>query len=247
VSEITSFIIYSTAIVVGAMAGGAVPLLAEMRGRRTELLLAFSAGVMLGAAFFQMLPEALHEAGLSSLPIVLAGILALFILERFASVHVCEEPEECEVHGTMGLVAFLGLSAHTLFDGIALGSSVAAGIGALVFVAVVAHKIPSSLALSAILVHEHYKRRSIILMLLMFALMVPIGAGLYFGIRELVSVENFTAYALAFSSGTFLYLSLADLLPQVHHKAGMRLPTVTMLLVGVSLMYLMKFLGGHSH
>lgn len=246
-SELTSLLLYSGAIVAGTLAGGAIPLLAGMKGRRTELLLAFSAGVMLGAAFFQMLPEAIHEGGLRAMPMALVGFLVMFTLERFALAHVCEEPEGCEVHGAMGFVAFLGLSAHTLFDGVALGSSLAAGVGGVVFVAVIAHKIPSSLALSAILVHEKYKRSSTMLMLLLFALMVPLGAGLYFGVRALIDVENFTAYALAFSSGTFLYLSLADLLPQVHRRAGMRVPTVTALLVGVALMYALRFVGGHGH
>jgi zinc and cadmium transporter len=247
-NELTSLLIYSGAILAGTLAGGAIPLMASLKGRRTELLLAFSAGVMLGTTFIHMLPAAVHEGGLRSLPMVLVGFLAMYTLERFALAHVCEEPEGCEVHGAMGLTAFLGLSAHTLFDGVALGSSLSAGVGGLVFVAVIAHKIPSALALSAILVHEQYKRRNTLLMLMAFALMVPLGAVAYFGVREVVDVENFTAYSLAFSSGTFLYLSLADLLPQVHRKVGMRLAGVTTLLAGVLLMYALRVLGGgHDH
>ncbi|MGI5863994.1 MAG: ZIP family metal transporter [Myxococcales bacterium] len=246
-NELTSLLLYSAAIVAGTLGGGAIPLFVGERARRTELLLAFSAGVMLGAAFFQMLPVSLHEGGLGALPLVLVGFLVLFILERFVLVHTCEEPEGCEVHGALGLTAFVGLSAHTMFDGVALGSSLSAGVGGLVFLAVVAHKIPASIALSAILVHERYKRSTSMLMLLGFALTVPLGAGVYFLIRRFVDVEHFTAYALAFSSGTFLYLALADLLPQVHRKVGMRAATVLALLAGIALMLAMGHLGGHDH
>lgn len=246
-SELTSLLLYSAAIVAGALGGGAIPLFVGDRARRTDLLLAFSAGVMLGAAFFQMLPAALHEGGIGTLSLVLIGALTLFILERFVLVHACEEPEGCEVHGALGLTAFVGLSAHTLFDGVALGSSLSAGVGAMVFVAVVAHKIPASIALSAILVHERYKRSTTMLMLLGFALTVPLGAGAYFLVRRYLNIEHFTAYALAFSSGTFLYLALADLLPQVHRKAGMRAATLAALLVGIALMAAMGHAGGHEH
>lgn len=244
--------IYSGVIALASLAGGAVPLFFRLNTRRTELLLAFSAGVMLGAAFFHMLPEALHEGGLSALSIVVVGFLVLFVLERYVLVHVCEEPEEgCEIHGTgtMGMAAFVGLSVHTLFDGIALGSSLAAGVGGLVFLAVVAHKIPSSVTLASILSHEHYERSKILGMLVAFALMVPVGALLYLFVRDLVPFQKLTPYTLAFSGGTFLHLSLSDLLPTVHRlgKAA-RLPTVVALLLGVGLMYGLSMVGGgHEH
>ncbi len=249
--ELFSLGLYSGAIAAAALAGGAIPLFFHLHGRRTELLLSFSAGVMLGAAFFHMLPEALREGGLGGLSVVVLGFLVLFVLERYVLVHVCEEPEEgCEVHSsTMGMAAFVGMSVHTLFDGIALGSSLAAGVGGLVFIAVVAHKIPSSVTLASILSHEHYARGKILAMLVAFALMVPAGALLYLFVRDLVPFEHLTPYTLAFSGGTFLHLSLSDLLPTVHRSGkGTRLPTVIALLVGVGMMYGLSLFGhGHGH
>ena len=198
-----------------------------------------------------MIPEAIHLGDLKALSCVLAGALTMFLLERFVIAHICEEPEEgCEVHDheSLGIVAFLGLSIHTLFDGVALGSSLTAGIGAVVFLAILAHKIPSALALGTILVHAGYRRRTVLLLLAFFSLTVPLGAGLYFLLDRAFSFEGFTAWVLAFSAGTFLYLSLADLLPQVHRKAGLRWPTLLALFTGVLAMYALRFLsGGHGH
>ena len=67
--------IYTGAILLGALAGGALPLFASVR--RSDLLLSFSAGVMLGAAFFHMLPEAVELGGSAVVPFVVVGFLVL--------------------------------------------------------------------------------------------------------------------------------------------------------------------------
>lgn len=245
------FALYALTLVLVTLVSGIIPLAIHAHGRRIEVLLSFSAGVMLGAAFFQMTPEAIHIGGLKALTFVLVGALTMFLLERFVVTHVCEEPpKDCDAHdhASFGIVAFLGLSIHTLFDGVALGSSFTAGIGVSVFLAIAAHKIPASLALGSILAHAGYRRRTALLLLFVFALTIPLGAGLYFLADNLLNGARVTAWALAFSAGTFLYLALADLLPQVHRKVGMRWRTNLALLCGVFAMYAMRFLSGdHVH
>ncbi len=249
---VLQFVLYSLALSAAALLSGSVPLLFEKKGFRTDILLSFSAGIMLGAAFAQMIPEAIHigHGNFWPLSFVLVGALTMFLLERFVITHICEEPEEgCEVHDheSLGIAAFLGLSVHTLFDGVALGSSFMAGIGLAVFAAIVAHKIPSSLALGTILVHAGYRRRTILLLLTAFALTVPLGSGIYFLIDRHLDFEHLTAWVLAFSAGTFLYLSLADLLPQVHKKSGLRWPALAALFLGVVAMYAVRLVGHHHH
>jgi zinc and cadmium transporter len=250
---------YAAAILLGSLAGGSLPLLGGMR--RSDALLSFSAGVMLGAGFIHMLPEAVEGAGFRTIPFVLVGFLFLFLLERFVLVHVCAEPGPlpgepghghpghdhqhgatgCQVH-TLGLAAFLGLSLHTLVDGFALGAaSIEAGLGFLVFLAILAHKIPSSFSLTSILAAEGYTRGRALLMNGLFALMVPAGAGLYLALRGAVRVEAFTSYALAASAGTFLHLALSDILPDLHRRGGSRLRLSAALLTGMAVMWGLRF------
>ncbi len=261
----TALAFYTLAILAGALAGGALPLVGRVS--RSDLLLSFSAGVMLGAAFFHMMPEAVDAAGGSVLPFVVIGFLALFVLERFVLVHACAEPgpgaEEaaaaagrptrhvhgdgtgCEAH-TMGLTAFVGLSIHTLVDGFALGaSSEKPELGLLVFLAILAHKIPNAFSLSAILRHEGYSRGKALAMNATFALMIPLGAGLYLAIRELVHAGTFTSYAVAASAGTFLHLAFSDILPDVHRRHGARMSHGVALLVGLAAMWALRSLHGH--
>ena len=260
--------LYTVAILAGALLGGTLPLVGRMS--RSDLLLAFSAGIMLGAAFFHMLPESVEGAGAkAALPFVAVGFLALFLLERFVLVHACAEPGPalerdleggaagapahvhvhgdgtgCEVH-TLGMAAFLGLSVHTLVDGFALGaSSGKAELGLLVFLAILAHKIPNAFSLSAILRHEGYSRARALAMNAGFALMIPVGAGLYLLLRNLVQADAFTSFALAASAGTFLHLAFSDILPDVHRRHGARLSHGLALVIGLTAMWALRRVGG---
>jgi zinc and cadmium transporter len=273
VNESLALAAYSGAILVGSLAGGALPLFGERA--RNDSLLSFSAGVMLGAAFFHMLPEAVHLGGPDVVPFAVAGFLFLFLLERFVLVHVCAEPGPserlrghpappphglrehaahdhaheatgCDVH-TLGLAAFVGLSLHTLVDGFALGAAQShPGLGLLVFVAILAHKIPSSVSLTAILRAEGYTRRQALLANASFALMVPLGAAIFVVLDRVVHVQRFTAVALAASAGSFLQLSLSDILPDLHRRGGDRWRISLALLGGLAAMWVLRSLG-HSH
>ncbi len=284
-TELQTLALYTVAILAGALVGGSLPLLGRIG--RSDVGLSFSAGVMLGAAFLHMLPEAVEEAGAIAVPFVMVGFLLLYLLERFVLIHICAEPGPnarlsasvegtlhahlggdgggphvhehphagdlhledgtgCDVH-TMGLAAFVGMSLHTLVDGFALGAaSVDARLGLLVFLAILAHKIPNSFSLSAILRSEGYSRGRALAMNAAFALMVPIGAGLYVGVRQVVRVESFTAYALAASAGTFLHLSLSDILPDLHRRAGSKWRLSGALLAGIAVMWALRALN-HGH
>jgi zinc and cadmium transporter len=265
-SGVGTLSIYTGAILLGALAGGALPLFAAVR--RSDLLLSFSAGVMLGAAFFHMLPEAVEQGGSAAVPFVTVGFLVLYLTERFVLVHVCAEPGPnrrlstagaplphhegehdhehhghgdpdgtgCDVH-TLGLAAWLGMSAHTIVDGFALGAaSVTPELGLLVFLAILAHKIPNSFSLSTILLSEGYSRAKAVTMNAAFALMVPVGAGIYVLLRQAIHVERFTSIALAASAGTFLHLSLSDILPDLHRRGESKWRLSAALVAGVALM-----------
>jgi zinc and cadmium transporter len=156
--------------------------------------------------------------------------------------HVHGDEAGCEVH-TLGLAAWIGMSLHTMVDGFALGAANhQAGLGLLVFIAILAHKIPSSFSLSAILRAEGYTRGRALAMNAFFALMVPLGAGVYLLLGGLTNLEHFTAGALAFSGGTFLHLALSDVLPDLHRRLSSRWRATLSLLAGLALMWTLRFI-----
>ncbi|WIG99050.1 ZIP family metal transporter [Myxococcus sp. SDU36] len=247
--------LYSLIIVLGALAGAVVVVLND---RPTHLVrfLAFAAGVMLGAAFFHMLPEAYSGGGWWAFALVPAGFAFLLVLERYLVAHAGEDLSHGDtVAGTgqvvhpghvLGLTAFLGLSTHTLFDGIALGSAVEEGVGGMAMLAIVAHKVPSALSLASILKTEGRSRVSILSLSTLYGMMVPAGALLYFLFDAMLQFESLAAKALAFSAGTFLYIAVSDLLPHVHrHGKDQPGRNVLALFVGLLLMFLLARLMGH--
>lgn len=84
--------IFCAAIVGASLLGGLLPLASVLTHTRLQLYLSFAAGTMLGAAFFHMLPEAIAEAPTTALDWTAAGLLAVFLLERFFAFHHHEAP-----------------------------------------------------------------------------------------------------------------------------------------------------------
>jgi len=90
------------AVVAVSLLGGLLPLATTLTHTRLQLYLSFAAGVMLGAAFFHMMPEAIEKGSTASLNWSAAGLLSLFFLERFFAFHHHEAPadplEPCPTH-----------------------------------------------------------------------------------------------------------------------------------------------------
>jgi zinc and cadmium transporter len=83
----TTLVVTCLAILATSVLGGIVPLATVLNHTRLQVYLSFSAGAMLGAAFFHMLPEAVRIGSASTIPWAAAGLLGLFFLERFFSFH----------------------------------------------------------------------------------------------------------------------------------------------------------------
>lgn len=234
--DVQRLLLAAGAVVGLTLVGGMLPLVRTWSRRTVRLLLAFGTGVLLGAAFFHMIPEAAEALGESIGVAVLAGFLLIYVLERFVMMHPCEE-HGCSFHH-MGVAAFCGITLHALIDGVALGAGLSIpSLSMAVTAAIVLHKLPASLSLSGILLHCDYPRGRIVGMILLFALATPIGAVLSFGfLRELTG--GLLHWAIGFSAGTFLAIATADLLPQVHSAPDGRFRNLFALFAGILVMTL---------
>lgn len=153
----------------------------------------------------------------------------------------------------------IGLTLHTLLDGVALAASVEAeaelhghvgwlGVGT--FAAVFLHKPLDAMAVTSMMRRGGWSAKSHHLVNGAFALMCPVGAGLFYaGMHRLGGDQQIAVNcALAFSAGVFVCISLADLLPEVQFHSHDRVKLSVALLVGVSLAYgIVFFEGQHLH
>ncbi len=156
---------------------------------------------------------------------------------------------------------FLGLSLHTLLDGVALaanvqadalhlGSSGFALLGFGTFLGVALHKPLDSLSITSLMAAGGWSARSMRFVNFGYALMCPIGAGLfYFGIQRYAGAQNvIVAAALAMSAGVFICISLSDLLPEVQFHSHDRVWLSAALMSGVAAAWAIGFLEPeHTH
>ena len=202
------------------MIGGWIPTIKLWSQEAFRLVISFCAGILLGAVFFHILPEISTVLGRQLGYSVMFGFLLIFVLEKFIMVHPCEEGE-CDYH-KIGIAAYVGIGFHSILDGIAIGAGTMMNLSFIIILAVTLHKFPAALALSSLLVKgKEYSKKKILLSMFIFALATPIGA--------LVSIFVFqgldsyiVATALGISAGTFLFISIGDLLPTVYeeHEKG---------------------------
>jgi len=228
--------LYLPTVMFISLVGGFLPLLREFSQRALALLLSFSAGVLLGAVFLHMLPEAGRTLGDGVGWPILGGFLLILAMERFVFVHACEELD-CDIH-QIGIPAFLGISLHSLLDGIALGAGlILPQLGPVVLLAVIIHKMPASIAIASILLSAGWHRRNVALLNVLFSLTTPLGALLAFFFFRSLAPENIAA-AIGVSAGTFLAIATADILPQVHRIEQRNPLTLLFLMGGVAVSWL---------
>ena len=221
--------LYLPALIFISLVGGFLPLLKELSQRTLALFLSFSAGVLLGTVFLHMIPEAGKLLGDGLGVAILGGFLLIFALERLVFVHACEE-RDCDIH-QMGIPAFLGISLHSLLDGVALGAGlIIPQLGPVVLLAVIIHKMPDGIAISSILLSAGWRRRTVVTLSLLFSLTTPLGALIAYFFLSTLTPEAI-AVAIGISAGTFLAIATADILPQVH-RIEERNPMTLLFLVG---------------
>jgi zinc and cadmium transporter len=184
-------------------------------------LLSFAAGALLGAALLGLLPEAAEY-----LPLVTVGwgtllaIVAFLLLERWVLWHHRHgEPAPGDAKtGPAGYLILVGDGVHNLVDGMILGAAVVAepALGGMVAVAVLAHEVPQEVGDFVILLESGVPLpRALAYNVLAALTIVP---GVILGALLVEGVEPALGVLLAAAAGGFLYVALADLVPDLHRR-----------------------------
>lgn len=258
-------VIYCSAIVLGSLAGGWLPLLVRYTHLQMQVILSFVGALMLGVGVFHLLPHGIAVTdGNTDLVVLWAmfGLLVMFFLIRAFHFHQ-HDTDDCElqaahdhthgdqqpaVHRYSWLGVALGLSLHTLIDGIALGAAVMVDSdhsahahlpGVAIFLAILLHKPLDALSITTLMTGAGWDVRTRQLVNLSFAMMCPLGTLCVILGLSFAGSDNNTVLgcALGFSAGVFLCISLGDLLPEVHFHRHDRVKLSLALLLGVVVAY----------
>jgi zinc transporter ZupT len=208
-------------------------LLALRLRDKLHLILGFSAGAVIGVAFFDLLPEAIAFGEKYHTPQVILsftalGFLAYLALDRLLLFHGGASQR--------GRFAASVLSVHSLLDGIAIGLAFQASheIGIVVAIAVLTHDLSDGINTMNVVLKNRGAKAQAFNWLIIDALAPALGIA---STRFFVLPGEGFGIALALFAGFFLYIGASDLIPESYH-AHPKFLTTAMTLAGAAVLYL---------
>ena len=227
-------------IVIATLAGGllsvliAASLTVAVLGRVVHHLVSLSAGVLLATALLDVLPEA-FQSGASPQRLfatLLLGLMFFFLLEKaelYRHSHHHEGDEHHHQHGfdqqqagRGGWSVILGDSIHNFCDGIIIAAAFLADtrLGVVTSLAIIAHEIPQEVGDYIVLLNAGFARGRALLYNALSGLAAVLGGVIgYFVVGPW---ESLFPYLLVVASSSFVYVAVADLIPQLQHRLTLR-------------------------
>jgi zinc and cadmium transporter len=256
-------------ILLGTLAAGigsvwlAAALSFGVLSRYTQHMLSLAAGALMATAFMHLLPEA-FESQVSAHDLfmtLLIGVVFFFLLDKAELWHHGHEhhhhddaaaQEHTHEHAQSptagGWAVLAGDSVHCFGDGILIASAFAADLrlGAIAALAVLAHEVPHHMGDLVVLRHSTGNRQAALLKVSLAGAVTALGGLTGYWLVD--QLHDYLPYFLVVASSSFIYVALADLIPQLQKRLSLRatLAQIFWLLVGIGLVMLVSYLA-HTH
>ena len=217
---VVSFGAFASALLGGWLAIRAV--------RFVGVIIAVGAGIRIGAAFFDLIPEAIEHLGSIDLAMLVTtvGFLAFYALDKVTSLHVGHETaseldHEATSHQHIGILGASGMAIHSFLDGVVLAAalSVGGGLGTIIAVVVIVHRFSDGIGVVSFILASRMPSSTAYRWVLLVATAPVLGVLL----GSLVTIpEEMLGAILGFFAGFFLYVGAAELLPEAHRRDSSR-------------------------
>jgi zinc and cadmium transporter len=228
--------------------------------RYTQHMLSLAAGALMGTAFLHLLPEAFeaHAGAQQLFMTLLVGLVFFFLLDKAELWHHGHEHHHDEGHGpqhdhvhehdhepTSGSWAVLaGDSVHCFGDGILIASAFVADLrlGVIAALAVLAHEVPHHMGDLMVLRQASSNREVALVKVSLAGAVTALGGMAGFWLVE--QLRDYLPFFLVIASSSFIYVALADLIPQLQKRLSLRgtLAQIGWLLGGIALVTLVSAL-----
>lgn len=241
--SILAWIIFSGLVLGLISLSGALVVLASRKifNKIIPHLVSFSAGALLGGAFFYLIPESVELLGneTGTFVYLALGLISFYILEQFIHWHHCHKQTEDHNHPVSYLI-IIADAVHNFVDGLAVGVAFLAGVpvGIATLIAVVAHEIPQELGDFGILIHSGWKVKTALLFNFLSSLTFLVGALLIYTVSKNINVD----YLIPFAAGGFIYIASTDLIPELNRqqKPADRFAYFITFIIGLALLLIAK-------
>ena len=214
----------------------------ELLTRILLILVAFSAGALMGGAFLHLLPETIEKStGIEVFLWLLGGFILFFFIEKVLQWHHCHRVKH--VH-TLGFMNLIGDAVHNFSDGLIIAASFITKVplGVVTTLAIALHEIPQEIGDFGVLVYSGFKKERALLLNFLAALTVIFGGIVGYFISGYV--EKFTIFLLPLAAGVFIYIASSDLIPEIRKETSLKRGTLSFLafLLGVLFMYFVRLI-----
>ncbi len=226
---------------------GAVPLLFvnSLSERWKDILVAFTAGIMVSASMFGLLPQALKESGIMQLTIGLVlGVVMLDWIEKSIPHIDVEQKKYVSSFDSKSLLVMFALFIHNIPEGLSTGFSYASaneGLGPMVAIAIGAQNMPEGLVLAVFLTRSNVSKLKLMLIVTLTGLMEVVSA--IVGYFTASYINALIGYGLAFASGAMLFIVYKELIPESHGHGYERSATYSFILGLLLMIYIGYFFG----
>lgn len=239
----------ASVIIVSLISFAGVSFLAfgeEKVKKYVEIFISLAVGALMGDAFIHIIPETFEKFSNKTLAgiLIIMGIIIFLVMEKFLHWHHHEDDTiEHHLHPA-GKLILLTDGFHNLIDGIIIGVSflVSVPLGIATTLAVVLHEIPQEIGDFAVLIHSGYTAKRALWLNFFSALTAVVGVilALIFGSMA----ESFTLWILPIAAGGFIYIAVADLIPELQKTREVKHSVFQVLTVlfGILLMVALVFL-----
>lgn len=265
------------AILMGTLAAGigsvwlAAALSFGVLARYTQHMLSLAAGALMATAFLHLLPEAFEsQAGAHDLfLILLVGLVFFFLLDKAelwhhghehhhhtaasehsqgSHHHDADDAHASEEPAAGSWAVLTGDSVHCFGDGVLIASAFIADIrlGAMAALAVLVHEVPHHMGDLIVLRQSHSNRRMALVKVSLAGAVTSLGGLVGYWLVD--RLQDYLPYFLVVASSSFIYVALADLIPQLQKRlnAMQTLVQITWLMVGIGLVTLVSA-APHGH
>ncbi len=208
------------------------------------ILVAFSAGTLLGGAFLHLAAESIGIIETNAVfLIIIAGFSVFFLIEKFLHWHHCHKGK-CDIHPYTYLI-LVGDGIHNFIDGLIIAASffVNPAFGVITTIIIISHEVPQELGDFGVLVYGGMKKKKALLYNFASQLMSVIGGIAGFLIA---GAGSFQEFLLPFAAGGFIYIAASDLIPELHKELEKKRSILAFVffLIGIVFMWGIKIIFG---
>ena len=214
----------------------------ELLDKILLVLVALSAGGLIGGAFLHLLPEAISKveatssATLNLFSYLLLGFCLFFVLEQF--IKWCHEHYSIHQRKPVSYLVLISDLVHNFIDGLVIAGSFIVGypVGVVTTFAIALHEIPQEIGDFGVLIYGGFRKSRALIWNYISAITVIFGgiAGYYLS----TLLKGSAVLLLPFAAGNFIYIAASDLIPEIKHGEDVRRNLVHFFtfLIGILLM-----------